>query len=333
MKNRIRLLTAAAAIAGTGSVWAGELGHYGPGMMNIRDFVVPEPGFYGLLYNYFYSTDTLKNRNGDEVRTLSRTGPLGTTRTVTVDPDIDVYALVPTFVWVSPWQVLGARYAAYIAPPFADNSAQVNLSLARSGRFLDGGISTSLDADTDFGFGDLFVQPVLLGWGGKHYDISAGYGFYAPTGDDGLSLEFWEHQLQVAGIWYPFEQRGTAVTLAGTFEINHEREDADITPGERFTLNWGVSQYLPLNKGQTWLAEIGTSGYSQWQVEEDSGSDVPQFRNVQLNAKDEVHAAGIQAGLTFVPWKAALTVRYQWEFDAEARFEGENLVVTLAKGF
>jgi hypothetical protein len=51
------------------------------------------------------------------------------------------------------------------------------------------------------------------------------------------------------------------------------------------------------------------------------------------DAKDEVHAAGIQAGLTFVPWKAALTVRYQWEFGAEARFEGENLVVTLVKGF
>ena len=158
------------------------------------------PGFYGLLYNYVYSTDTLKNRDGDEVGTLSRTGPLGgTTRTVTVDPDIDVYALVPTFVWVSPWQVLGARYAAFIATPFADNSAQVDLSLARSGRFRDRGFSTSLEADTDFGFGDLFVQPVWLGWSGKHYDISAGYGFYAPTGEDGLSLEFWEHQLQVAG--------------------------------------------------------------------------------------------------------------------------------------
>jgi hypothetical protein len=269
------------------------------------------------------------------VGTLSRTGPLGTTRTVTVDADIDVYALVPTFVWVSHWQVLGARYAAFIATPFADNSAQVNLSRARADTFLDREFSTSLEADTDFGFGDLFVQPVWLGWSGKHYDIAAGYGFYAPTGEDGLSLEFWEHQLQVAGTWYPFDQRGTAVTLAGTFEINHEREDADITPGERFALNWGISQYLPLNKERTWLAEIGTSGYSQWQVEEDSGSDVPQIRrlNLQLDAKDEVHAAGIQAGLTFVPWKAALTVRYQWEFEPRPRFEGEkNLVVTLAKG-
>jgi hypothetical protein len=81
MNKDIPLRTAAAAIAGAGSVWAGELGHYEPGVMNIPDFVVPEPGFNGLLYNYVYNTDTRKNRNGDEVGTLSRTGPLGTTRT------------------------------------------------------------------------------------------------------------------------------------------------------------------------------------------------------------------------------------------------------------
>jgi hypothetical protein len=80
MNKRIRLLTAATAIAGAGSVWAGELGHYGPGLANIRDFVVPEPGFYGLLYDYFYNTNTLKNRNGDEVGTLSRTQAAGGVR-------------------------------------------------------------------------------------------------------------------------------------------------------------------------------------------------------------------------------------------------------------
>ena len=29
---------------------AGELGHYAPGVLNIRDFFVPEPGWYALLY-------------------------------------------------------------------------------------------------------------------------------------------------------------------------------------------------------------------------------------------------------------------------------------------
>ena len=195
---------------------------------------------------------------------------------MTVDPDIDVYALVPTFVWVSHWQVLGARYAALIAPPFADNSAQVDLSLAREGTFLDREFSTSLEANTDFGFGDLFVQPVWLGWSGKHYDIAAGYGFYAPTGDDGLSLEFWEHQLQVAGTWYPFDQRGTAVMLAGTFEINHEREDADITPGERFTLNWGISQYLPLKRTRPGSRRSGRAATASGRSRRTRGRTLPR---------------------------------------------------------
>ncbi|MGH8480003.1 MAG: SphA family protein [Gammaproteobacteria bacterium] len=317
---------------GAGGVSAGELGHYAPGLMNIRDFFVPEPGFYYAQYNYFYSTGTLKNRNGDEVKSLTGTGPLGTT-TVSLDVDVDVFVLAPAFLWVSPWKMLGARYGTIITPTFADGSTQVSLSVARSGRFLDRGFSRNLEADTGFGVGDLFVQPVWLGWSGKHYDVSAAYGFYAPAGEDNIGLGFWTHQLQAAGAWHPFENRGTAVTVAGTYEIHHEMEDRDLTPGERFSLNWGVSQYLPLTKDQTWLAEIGASGYSQWQVVKDSGSDVPQILNAQLNAKDKVHAAGIQAGLTFVPWKAALTFRYQWEFDAEARFEGNNLVVTLAKGF
>ena len=300
MTQSIRMLVHAGAVVislcGAGSVCAGELGHYAPALLNIRDFFVPEPGFYGALYNYLYSTDTLKNRNGDEVGSLARTGPLGTT-TVSVEPEVDVFALAPAFIWVSPWKVLGARYGALVVPTFADGSAQVSLSAARSGRFLDGGFSRSLEADTGFGIGDLFVQPVWLGWGGKHYDVSAGYGFYAPTGEESIGLEFWTHQLQLAGAWYPFDHKGTAVTVAGTYELHHEMEDRDLTPGDRFSLNWGVSQYLPLTEDQTWLAELGASGYSQWQVEEDSGSDVPQILNVQLNAKDEVHAAGVQGGL------------------------------------
>jgi len=113
--------------------------------MNIRDFFVPEPGFYYAQYHYLYSTDTLKNRNGDEVGSLTRTGLLGTT-TVTVEPDVDVFVLASAFMGVSPWEVLGARYGAIITPTFPDGSAQGNLSLALSGRFRDSGLSTTAGA-------------------------------------------------------------------------------------------------------------------------------------------------------------------------------------------
>ncbi|MGH8569591.1 MAG: hypothetical protein ACREXU_16690 [Gammaproteobacteria bacterium] len=93
MKSRhVVPLVLSMLLGGAGGVSAGELGHYAPGLMNIRDFFVPEPGFYYAQYNYFYSTDTLKNRNGDEVKSLTRSGPLGTT-TASVDVDVDVFVL------------------------------------------------------------------------------------------------------------------------------------------------------------------------------------------------------------------------------------------------
>jgi hypothetical protein len=55
-----------------------------------------------------------------------------------------------------------------------------------------------------------------------------------------------------------------------------------------------------------------------------------RIRDTQLNAQDEIHAAGLRGRTTSVPWK---TVLYLWEFGAEARFEGEYLGITLAKGF
>jgi hypothetical protein len=35
---------------------AAEIGHFNGGILNIRDYFVPEPGLYGGLYNYFYHT-------------------------------------------------------------------------------------------------------------------------------------------------------------------------------------------------------------------------------------------------------------------------------------
>ena len=306
-----------------GAAEAGELGHYLPGAASIRDFVVPpEPGFYYSQYNIFYTTDTYKDRNGNSVDSLT-IGPL----TLDVDADVDAFALVPTFIWVSPWEVLGASYAAFIAPSAVNTSVQVGLRTeTRFGRSVD---------ESNFAFGDLYVRPIWLGWNSEHFAVSAAYGFYAPSGkyDDGAvdntGLGFFTHELQAGLTWYPWEHQGTAAMVAGTYEIHHGKDDVDITPGVRFSLDWGLSQFVPINEDQSLLVELGLAGYSQWQVERDSGDDVMSL----INTKDEIHAAGLQVGLASVPWNASLTFRYLHEFEAEARFEGELFTLTLAKGF
>ena len=44
-----------------------EIGHFNGGVMNMRDYVMPEPGFYGAMYNYFYTTGQLNKagRSGE----------------------------------------------------------------------------------------------------------------------------------------------------------------------------------------------------------------------------------------------------------------------------
>ena len=63
MKLRIvrTLSLAAITVALVLNATAGEIGHFNGGVMNIRDYVMPDPGVYTAIYNYFYTTGQLNN--------------------------------------------------------------------------------------------------------------------------------------------------------------------------------------------------------------------------------------------------------------------------------
>jgi len=339
--RRRNLFAAALACAlafGANVARAGEIGHFAPGVANIRDYTVPDPGVYGVLYNYWYSTDRLNDRDGNKISSVTINPGGGRGVTLAVDVDVDVYAVSPTFIWVSDWNVFGAKYAAFIAPSFADSSVGASLStVSGSGREADA---------SQFDVGDLFVMPIWLGWARPNWDLALGYGFYAPVGRydtetltlpvvgtievesaDNIGLGFWEQQLQGAASWYPWVDKRMAVSAVLTYGIPHEKEDFDLTPGQNLTLNWGISQYLPLN-GETLLLEVGPAGYDSWQITDDSGSAA---RDPSVD--DEVHAVGGQLGLTYVPWLLSVNAHYFYEFSATDRFQGESFGLNVSKMF
>lgn len=334
-----RLVALAALILGAGTAQTAEIGHFAPGVLNIRDFAVPGPGFYGVLYNYYYSTDRLNDANGDEIDSVTINPGPGPGVTLDVDVDVDVYAVAPTLIWVSPWKLLGAKFGAYISPSFSDTSVAASLATATgSGRSASG---------SHFDAADLFVQPLWLGWTKEHWDFALGYGFYAPTGHydtetitlpivgpvtveaaDNIGYGFWTHQFQAAVNWYPWADQRMSVVGALTYEINEKKEDFDLTPGDVLTFNWGVSQYLPLRADQTLLLELGLKGYSSRQVSDDSGSAA-----ANPAVKDSVDAVGAQIGLTHVPWNATFNFHYFDEFGSEDRFQGESIGLNFAIKF
>jgi hypothetical protein len=319
---------------------AGEIGHFAPGVANIRDYTVPDPGFYGAVYNYWYSTDRLNDRNGNKVNSVTVNPRGGPGVTLGVDVDVNLYAVSPMFIWVSDWKVLGAKYAAYIAPSFANASVGAALATA-SGRGI------SRENDSQFGVGDLFVQPLWLGWSLTNWDFALGYGFYAPIGRyntetvtlpvvgpikvesaDNIGLGFWEQQIQGAVSLYPWADKRMAVSGVLTYGIPQSKEGFDLTPGQNLTLNWGISQYLPLKKDGTLLLEIGPAGYSSWQITDDSGSDAKNS-----GVHDQVHAVGGQLGLTYVSWLLLVNFHGFYESYSEDRFQGASFGLNIAKKF
>lgn len=336
MKKTVATLLVLAVTATAAN--AGTIGHYAGGLMNIRDFFVPAPGAYGILYNYYYQTGRLNDANGQQKGSVNINPGPGPGLSLDIDVDVDVYVMAPVFAWVTPYEVLGAKVAFMIVPVFSNASVGASIDLA-SGRGTN-------PETSQFGLGDWYFQPLWLGWTLKHWDIALGWGFYAPTGKyntdvetfpilgdvrvaeaDNIGLGFWTNQFQGAVAWYPWANKATAVTLATTYEINSDKYSYDVTPGQNLSLNWGISQYLPLTKDQKWLVEIGPAGYDTWQVTKDSGKDAS---NALL---DQVHAAGGQIGITSVEYEAALNFHAFREFESQDRFEGNVFGLTASKKF
>ena len=322
-----------------GTAHAADVGHYEHGLMNIRDYAVPDPGFYFADYNYYYTTTRLNDGSGNKINSITiKPGP-GPGLTLKVNVDVDIYANAPTLIWVTPWKLLGAKYGAYIAPSFANSSLDAGLS-TENGR----GVNPSTSS---FGVGDLFVMPVWLGWKFPHWDLALGYGFYAPIGKydtktvtlpivgpvkttspDNIGLGFWEQQVQGTVVWYPMTNMGTAVMATLTYETCGNKSDFSVTPGDDLTLNWGISQYLPLNKAQTLLVEIGPAGYDSWQITGETGSGASNS-----SARYQTHGVGGQIGLSSVRWDAALNFHYFYEYYSENTFQGQSFTVSIAKKF
>jgi len=295
---------------------AGELGHYFPGAFNVRDYILPDKGLYAAVYGIYYGSNDLRDRSGHEISSIPLPGG-----SADVDTDLDLYSIVPAVLWNSGWKVIGAEYGAYAALPFGGPSLSASLSTP---------IGFGTDSDTSaFGLQDLFLQPLWLRWSFEHVDLSFAYGIYAPSGHynagdpDNIGMGFWTNQFQLAGAYYLLD-RATALVLAGTYEINGEQEDTDITPGQRLTLNYGISQFLPWGPG---LVDLGVMGYSQWQVTHDRGSNVASF-NSHL---DQVHAIGAELGYALPKLGLGVTGKYLYEYYAESRFRGH--VLTLSVGY
>ena len=296
MKLNARSLAAGASLAALFLTASGQAQpivaeHYPAGAEGLKAASLPPPGLYLRDYNFFYGANKFID------------GPPGF--------EIFGYINAPRLVWMTPVKILGADYGMDVIVPFG----YMNYKLP--------------DGWHDyFGLGDIEVEPLLLSWHLNKFDFSAGYAFWAPTGDystsrpDMLAQGFWSHMITLGATWYPDAEKTISVSILNRYEIGYEQQDTHHTPGQVYTLEAGIGKTVIKN------LDVGVIGYYQQQTTTDSGAKagLDTLLDRKFGVGPEVSgfcpALGIFASL-----------RYAYEFEARDRPQGQLIELTLTKRF
>jgi len=301
-----------------------QSGHYSPTMINVRDMAYPPAGLFVLWYNALTSSNSFIDRDGNRFESINLSEINPAFPDINVDLKLQALASVPTVFWASNFRILGgARYLVGFAPNVV--SADVSIITERAGIANPDTSIVREHGSKSSGFSDLFVTPLGLSWGWTHYDFTAMYSFYAPTGKyetgnaESLGLGFWTHQVQGRGYYYPRADKATAVMVGLIYELNGKIKDVDVSPGDRFTFEWGVSQYFSER------FEVAVQGGHNWQVSDDAGGDV------YWDASYHDRKSTVAGGITLWPWKGhlAVTAKYALDFGVRQRFKNNTLFVNL----
>ncbi len=293
------------AKAQTPHVSAYQAGAYQAGVMNVRDLApVPGGGLIVIDYNFWNKSNSYVDRFGNEIDhiEIDRGG---------IKTELDLtqqaagYTNVPVLFFASSFKLFGATYMASINPAFISSNFRMNIHASLS----DSTITSSANTG---GFGDLAILPLGLGWSfNDKVDFSLFYTFYAPTGryetgaEDNVGRGYWTHQIQLPTYFY-FMEKATALFVMPTFETNSNVKDSDVRPGNRFSIEYGVSQYLT-----SWLELEILNGHNL-QISDDKGDDV-WWDNTPLEFRDQ--ASTVSFGVGAWPMEGQLNIRLKYAMD------------------
>ena len=132
--------------------------------------------------------------------------------------------------YIAPFQVLDATFGAAILVPIEG----VDISASASA----GGRSRSIDQG-DANFGDLLINPIMLGWNFGNYHVNFAFGFTAPVGkydvNDIANTGFnkWSFLPQL-GFTYLDPASGWDFSFAPTYDITTENGATHYQSGDVF---------------------------------------------------------------------------------------------------
>ena len=296
--SKLMLLVGLILFLSTSNLYATANNQYVPGIEGLRAGSVPPPGFYFRMYNVFYTSDELMDKNGDEIP---------------IDFEVDVVAIANRFIWVTDKKLLGANLFINGTIPLISTDIKIG--------------ALGVD-DDEFGLGDVNFEPVGLAWHGPRYDAALAVGLWMPLGDydadepaspgKGCTT----YMTTFGGTLYLDAARTLTIAALGRYEIHTEKNESNLTPGHDLTIEWSIGKSF----AKVW--EAGLVGYGHWQLTDDSGSDA-----VDPGTHDHVYGIGGEISVFVPSVKTFFNLRAITEFDAEDRSEGDVFCLMITKIF
>jgi len=288
-----KIIFAAAALAALVSAHAE--GHYVPGVEGMQAASVPPPGLYYLGY--------MANYNAEQFRAP------GSSNALPGENKATIFALANRLAWITNTKVLGADYGMETIVPVQSTS----LTLKAAGL-----------ADTQSGFGDVYLGPVILSWHGASWDAVTAAGFWLKSADSSAPASagkgFASTMLTAGGTYYFDANKTLSGSALMRYEINDSKSNG-IKPGDQVSLEWGVGKMLG-------KVQVGLVGYDQMQMSNDSGTGAS-------SNKSERHAVGAEVVLPLmssgVVLKAAAYKEYQSQAGTGPEPMGNLLRFTFVK--
>jgi hypothetical protein len=308
--------------------------HYPAGSEGIKAASLPSPGVYFEDYNSFYYSDKTPGFSDQLMANKYYSGF-----------DLFTYVQSPRLMWMTDWKFLGADYGMAVRIPFVYKKHDQPFPTVLA-KYIGIPVGPAITSVNEFGLSDIQVEPLILSWHLKRFDIVTGYSFWAPTGEYdhkklfllNLGNGYWTHMFTLGATWYPDEKKTWAISLLNRYEINMAQysdlyasatppyvASLDTTLGNIYTLEWAVSKTIVNG------VDVGLTGYYQQQVTDTEG---PTWYGPTYFS-ERVHVAGIgpEIKVACPKWGLVGSLRYAYEFSAMDHPQGHLINLTVTKSF
>jgi hypothetical protein len=272
-----------------------EFGHKVLGTLGLRAGYQQSPGIYVADKLFWYSSNDLIDRHGNSV-------PVG----------LDLDTVANAFGASVSYKVDALRTYVNAAISIPVASVSVN--------------TTNPQASQDrAGLGDLYLQPLKLGWLFPQVDATAGYALYIPTATPGahggVGRGHYTNEFSLGGSVYFDRERTWQLSALASYELNSKKQHVDITRGDTVQIQGGVGKTL------FGMLDVGLTAYALWQVRDDRGADLP---DILRGGHDRAFGLGPEANVYVSQLRSRFTVRYAHDITVSSRVLAQILVFAIS---